>query len=147
MSYKDLKTATRANLLSLVTNLFTQYELRFSSRPGVVKFVDGLLNMAQFEKTPQCLGILFPLYVKLTKTWALELESKKLAERVFTSFYRFFPVDVSRNFSQKPGVTTMQDLSEALEECITCHPMYADLAFEQLLGNLDSHQVDDSKVR
>ncbi|CZR54116.1 uncharacterized protein PAC_03999 [Phialocephala subalpina] len=147
MTYKDLKTTTRANLLSLVTNIFTRYDLRLSSRPGVSRFVDGLLNMAQFEKTPQCLDILFPLYVKLTKVWALELESKKLAERIFTSFYRFFPVDVSRNFSQKPGMTTMQDLSEALEECITCHPMYADFAFEQLLGNLDSQQVDDSKKK
>ncbi|KAE8442662.1 hypothetical protein EG329_002960 [Mollisiaceae sp. DMI_Dod_QoI] len=146
MAYKDLKAATRANLLGLVQSLFIRYETRFSTRPGVDRFVVGLTDMAQFEKSPKCLGILFPLYTQVTKAWASDLEAKNLTEKLFTSFYRFFPIDVQRNFSQERDVPTMEELSEALEECITCHQIYADLALEQLLENLDTNQTVKKKT-
>lgn len=146
MNYKNLKPSTRANLLSLIKDLHSRYEFLLSSRPGVEDFVIGLLSMAQFEKTPTCLGILFPLFTQVTKVWALELEVKRLGDDLFKSFYRYFPVDVSRSFVQEPSVPTLQDLSRYLEDCITSHSMYADFAFEDLLGNLDTVQTVENKV-
>jgi DNA repair/transcription protein MET18/MMS19 len=146
MTYKDLKTRTRANVLDLLQGLFLRHGAQFSRKPGVDNFVTGLIELTQFEKSPICLGVLFPLFTDITKAWASELEAKNLTEKLFGAFYRYFPIDVQRTYSQDPNVPTLDKLAILLEECITASPIYSEFAFEQLLGNLDITQAEDSKV-
>ncbi|KUJ11084.1 uncharacterized protein LY89DRAFT_689026 [Mollisia scopiformis] len=146
MEYKDLKSETRAKVLRLVQKLFERYELRFNSRPGVNGFVTGVVDLAHFEKSPECLGVLFPLWSNISKTWGSELQSKKIAEKAFRSFYRYFPIDVQRNYAQPPVAPSLKQLAHLLEECITSNSIFADFAFKALLENLDSVQSAGTKL-
>lgn len=140
LEYKDLKFDTRRNILHLLQQLFNQYSLRFSSRPGVSGFVNGLLDLAQFEKTPICLEIILSLFTQISKEWAPALENQKLAQKIFDSFARYFPVDVQRNYRPDPNAPALGDVATLLQGCYTASSIFADFAFGQLIELLDSAQ-------
>lgn len=87
--------------------------------------------MAEFEKDPRCLMVLFRIYQDISNTWSPSPESFK---EIWDSFCRYFPISLKTTDSSLP---TRDELQAQLVGCFVSNDGYADHAFPYLIDALD----------
>jgi len=134
--FKDLKPAARQTLYLLVETLLRSRGKALLKASTIPELVRGLVTLAEFEKTPACLEVLFNLYTYLSKDWDLEAEE---FQALWGSFSRYWPVTVggSREQVSKP---TSEELRDLLLQCILSNDSYAKNAIPMCLEKLDTTQ-------
>ncbi|KAL2070639.1 hypothetical protein VTL71DRAFT_13665 [Oculimacula yallundae] len=131
--FKDLKPAARQTLYRLVETLLRTRGDALLKATTIPQIVRGLVTVAEFEKTPGCLGILFQLYTYLSKDWDLEAEQ---FQALWDSFSRYWPVTVGGS-TQQVSNPTSEELRNMLLECILSSDSYAKDAISMCLLKLD----------
>lgn len=134
--FKDLKPAARQTLYLLIETLLRSRGEALLKASTIPELVRGLVTLAEFEKTPGCLEVLFNLYTYLSKDWDLEAEE---FQALWGSFSRYWPVTVggSREQVSKP---TSEELRDLLLQCILSNDSYAKNAIPMCLEKLDTTQ-------
>ncbi|KAH8591990.1 RNAPII transcription regulator C-terminal-domain-containing protein [Bisporella sp. PMI_857] len=92
--------------------------------------------MAQFEKDPSCLRVLFGIYEEFGKTWALNEQTYML---IWESYVRYFPITLA-TAATDPSVPTPDHLRALLLSCFVSNDIYATEAFPRLIDMLDTNQ-------
>jgi DNA repair/transcription protein MET18/MMS19 len=134
-AFKDQKPATRVKLYELVEFLVKKYQAPLIRDVKVAPLVSGLVSMAELEKNPSCLGILFPLYSHISQKWPLEDSD---FEAIWESFVRYFPVTVG-GATQDPSVPAKELVRELLLQCILSNDHYAKAAIPRFIDMLDTN--------
>ena len=94
------KPDTRLACYSLVALLFEKYKGPLERDLGLPLLVSGLADLAELEKNPSCLKVLFLLYAHISKDWDLQTaESNKLWEL----FVRYFPITLGGRIEGAPS--------------------------------------------
>ncbi|KAH6723389.1 Dos2-interacting transcription regulator of RNA-Pol-II-domain-containing protein [Leptodontidium sp. MPI-SDFR-AT-0119] len=132
--FKDLKPATRQILYLLVETLFKSRGDALLKSSTIPPLIRGLVGIAEFEKTPSCLGVLFQLYTYLSKEWDLEANE---FQTLWDSFYRYWPVTVGGS-TQQVSKPTSEELRDMLLECILSNDSYAKNSIPMCLEKLDT---------
>ena len=143
-TFKDLKVATRLTLFKIVDSLFRRFPEALIRDVGIKSRVSGLVSMAELEKNPSCLSVLFSLYAHLSRDWDLEDEELK---KTWDSFIRYFPVSIG-TAKQDPSVPTKEEIRSLLLQCILSNDYYAKEAIPRCIDMLDtsSDLSADTKV-
>ncbi|CZT45614.1 uncharacterized protein RSE6_05939 [Rhynchosporium secalis] len=130
--FKPLKLAARETLYLLVTTLIKSRGDALLRAATIPRIVQGLLSIAELEKTPECLGLLFQLYTYLNKEWDLEAPE---CQNIWDSCSRFWPVKfVATGKVTRP---TEAELREMLLECMLSNDSYAKDAIPMFLNKLE----------
>lgn len=133
-TFKDQPATTRVKLFKFIEFLVHKYERALKRDMGAPALVQGIVSMGLAEKSPICLGVLFPLYSHLSQRW--ELEPAQLDE-MWDSFIRYFPVSVG-NGTKDPSIPSTETMRTLLLKCIISNDYYSTQAFERLIDMLDS---------
>jgi DNA repair/transcription protein MET18/MMS19 len=144
-TFKDQKPPTRLALFKLIDFMFRTYVKNLTREKSVNYLVEGLISMAELEKNPACLAVVFPLYEHISKEWDLSTPD---FNGIWDSFIRYFPITVGST-AQDPSAPTREDLKAYLLQCITSNDAYAEYAFPRLIDMLDtkSDLSANTKVR
>jgi DNA repair/transcription protein MET18/MMS19 len=126
--------STRLSLFELLDYLFSTYSATITRDMGADTFVSGLVSMAEFEKDPRCLTVLFQMYAQISESWKLNAKSFKA---IWDSYCRYFPISLK---STDPSVPTREELQQLLLQCFTSHDDYAVYAIPHLFDALDTTQ-------
>ncbi|KAH7354810.1 Dos2-interacting transcription regulator of RNA-Pol-II-domain-containing protein [Rhexocercosporidium sp. MPI-PUGE-AT-0058] len=132
--FKDLRPAARQTLYLLVETLIKSRGDALLKSSSIPPLIGGLVGIAEFEKTPICLGVLFQLYTYLSKEWDLEADE---FQTLWDSFYRYWPVTVGGS-TQPLSKPTSEELREMLLECILSNDSYARNSISMCLEKLDT---------
>lgn len=135
-SFKQQLPLTRLAVFELLEFLLDRYSATITRDMGPQPFAEGLVSMAEFEKDPRCLKILFEMYQEISRNWSLSSES---LSAVWGSFHRYFPITLKTTDSSVP---TREDLQDLLVQCFASNDHYASHAFPYLLSALDTTQDD-----
>ena len=92
--------------------------------------------MAEFEKDPSCLRILFHSYELISHLWNLDSASFK---NIWDSYSRYFPITLS-GAGRDPSLPTPEELKMLLRSCFISHDDYAEHAIPRLIDMLDTAQ-------
>jgi DNA repair/transcription protein MET18/MMS19 len=138
---RDQKAATRLSLLELMNTLIRLYKPNLISNIGSKKFVEGIVAMAEFEKDPTCLNMLFPIYEVLSKEW--DLDDDALIQ-IWDSFIRYYPIKIG---GRAASVPTPDELKQLLVDCFVSNDSYAKHAFPRLMELLDTNQDLSADVK
>lgn len=138
---RDQKAATRLSLLELMSTLMRLYKHTLMANIGPNKFVEGIVAMAEFEKDPTCLNVLFPIYEQLSKEWDLDEESLII---IWGSFIRYYPIKMG---GRAAAVPSPDDLKHLLLDCFISNDKYAKHAFPRLMELLDTNQDLSANVK
>jgi DNA repair/transcription protein MET18/MMS19 len=133
--FKDQKPNTRVKLYELIDSLFKKYQAPLIRDVKVTPLVSGLVSMAELEKSPSCLGILFPLYTYIGKNWPL---GDSDYDPIWESFIRYFPVTLS-SAPQDPSMPAKELIKELLLQCILSSHHYAKSALPRFIDMLDTN--------
>jgi len=133
--FKDQKPTTRIKLFELIDLLLKKYQTAVIRDVGVTPLVSGLVGMAELEKNPSCLAILFPLYRHISNKWSL---GDSDYEAIWESFIRYFPVTLG-GAPQDPAVPTKELIKQLLLECILSSHNYAQGAIPRFIDMLDTN--------
>jgi DNA repair/transcription protein MET18/MMS19 len=133
--FKDQKPTTRVKLYELIDFLFKKFQVPMIRDVKVTPLVSGLVSMAELEKNPSCLGILFPLYTHISKNWPL---GDSDYDAIWESFIRYFPVSVG-GAPQDSSVPSKELIKELLLQCILSSHRYAKEAVPRLIDMLDTN--------
>lgn len=137
------KPDTRLAFYTLISLLFEKFKQPLERDLGLPLLVTGIADLAELEKNPSCLKVLFLLYAHISKNWALQpAESNK----VWELFVRYFPITLGGTATD-PNKPSPEELKSLLLECFTSSDKYADDAFTLLLSNIDTDQAANKKVR
>jgi DNA repair/transcription protein MET18/MMS19 len=101
----------------------------------VTPLVSGLVSMAELEKNPSCLSILFPLYAHISKHWTL---GDSDYDSIWESFIRYFPVTLG-GAPQDPSLPAKELIKELLLQCIISSHHYAKGAVPRFIDMLDTN--------
>ncbi|KAE9373275.1 hypothetical protein N431DRAFT_438577 [Stipitochalara longipes BDJ] len=134
-TFKDQKPATRIKLFELVDLLLKKYQVPLIRDVKVTPLVSGLVSMAELEKNPSCLGILFPLYRHISKKWPL---GDSDYDAIWESFIRYFPITLG-GAPQDPSVPTKELIKQLLLECILSDHHYSKGAIPRFIDMLDTN--------
>ncbi len=134
-TFKDQKPTTRVKLYEVIDSLFKKYQAPLVRDVNVTPLIQGLVSMAELEKNPSCLGILFPLYTHISKNWPL---SDSDYDSIWESFIRYFPVTLG-GAPQDPSVPAKEMLKELLLQCILSSHHYAKGAVSRFIDMLDTN--------
>ncbi|KAI9048026.1 hypothetical protein LZ554_007824 [Drepanopeziza brunnea f. sp. 'monogermtubi'] len=131
---RDLAPATRVELLMVLDIIFRQRGLDLIKITGIASQINGLVELASYEKNPSCLTLLFSLYIHVSKEWDLEAPQ---FESLWNSFSRYYPITVggSAKDPKQPSKETLRDL---LLGCIVSNDSYAKDAIPMCLEKLDT---------
>ncbi|KAG4438066.1 hypothetical protein IFR05_006432 [Cadophora sp. M221] len=132
--FKDLKPATRQTLYLLTETLLKSRGDALLKASTIPPLIRGLVGIAEFEKTPICLGVLFQLYNYLSKEWDLEANE---FQTLWDSFSRYWPVTVGGS-TQQISKPTSEELRDMLLECILSNDSYAKNSIPMCLEKLDT---------
>ncbi|KAK0119949.1 hypothetical protein ONS95_011373 [Cadophora gregata] len=134
--FKDLKPTARQTLYLLINTLLRSRGDALLKSSTIPQLVRGLVTLAEFEKTPGCLEVLFNLYKYLSNDRDIEVEE---SQAIWESFSRYWPVTVggSREQISKPSSEELRDM---LLECILSSDSYAKNAIPMCLEKLDTTQ-------
>lgn len=132
--FKDLKSTTRQKLYLLVERLLKSRGDALLKTSTIPPLISGIVNIAEFEKTPICLGVLFKLYTYLSKKWDLEAAEFRT---LWDSFSRYWPVTVGGS-TQQVSNPTSEELRDMLLECILSNDSYAKNSISMCLDKLDT---------
>lgn len=117
-----------------MSTLIQLYKSNLMTGVGPKTFVEGIVAMAEFEKDPTCLNMLFPIYRQLSKEWNLDEEELVL---MWGSFIRYFPIKMG---GRAAAVPSPEDLKHQLLDCFISNDGYAKHAFPRLMELLDTNQ-------
>jgi DNA repair/transcription protein MET18/MMS19 len=140
-SLRDQKAATRLALLELMSTLMQLYRQSLVTNMGSKEFVEGIVAMAEFEKDPTCLNILFPIYEALSMEWDLSDDALIL---IWDSFIRYYPIKLG---GRATSVPTPDELKQLLLNCFISNDRYAGHAFPRLIDLLDTNQDLSANVK
>jgi DNA repair/transcription protein MET18/MMS19 len=132
--FKNQKPATRVKLYEVIDFLFKNFQKPLIRDVKLATLVSGLVSMAELEKNPSCLGILFPLYAHISQKWPLLHPEFKLT---WDSFIRYFPVTVG-GAAQDPAIPGKELLRDLLLQCILSNDSYAKEAIPRFIDMLDT---------
>jgi DNA repair/transcription protein MET18/MMS19 len=132
--FKDQKPATRVKVYEVIDFLFKKFQTPLIRDVKLAPLVSGLVSMAELEKNPSCLGLLFPLYAHVSQQWPLLDPEFKL---IWDSFIRYFPVTVG-GAAQDPAIPGKELLRNLLLQCILANDSYAKEAFPRFIDMLDT---------
>jgi len=141
--FKDQKPATRTKLFELIDLLLKKFQTAVIRDVKVTPLVSGLVTMAELEKNPSCLAVLFPLYRHISNKWSLEDSDY---EAMWESFIRYFPVTLG-GAPQDPGVPTKELIKQLLLECILSNHNYAKGAVPRFIDMLDTNTDLSANVK
>lgn len=132
--FMDLPDATRQDVYIVVDFFFKNYSNILIQNLGISKLVDGIIELATFEKKAPCLLVVFPLISHMSRSWDL---GESELENLFKSFIRYFPIKISglKNDSLRLSVK----MSECLTDCIVSNDLFASYAFPHFITSLDDH--------
>ncbi|PMD41655.1 hypothetical protein L207DRAFT_528262 [Hyaloscypha variabilis F] len=133
--FKDQKPATRIKLFELVDLLLKKYQSAVIRDVTITTLVSGVVSMAELEKNPSCLAILFPLYRHISNKWPLEDSDY---EAMWESFIRYFPITLG-GAPQDPSVPTKELIKQLLLECILSDHHYSKGAIPRFIDMLDTN--------
>jgi DNA repair/transcription protein MET18/MMS19 len=137
----DQKAATRLALLELMSTLIQLYKSNLVTTVDSKEFVEGIVSMAEFEKDPTCLNVLFPIYETLSKEWDINEGALNL---IWDSFIRYYPIKLSGRIASVP---TPDELRQLLLNCFISNDSYAKYAFPRLIELLDTNQDLSANVK
>lgn len=138
---RDQKAATRLALLKLMRTLMDLYKPSLVADMGSKEFVEGVVSLAEFEKDPTCLNVLFPIYEELSKEWDLSEDALIL---IWDSFIRYYPIKLG---GRAASVPTPDELKQLLLNCFISNSRYAGHAFPRLIDLLDTNQDLSANVK
>jgi DNA repair/transcription protein MET18/MMS19 len=138
---RDQKAATRLSLLELINTLMRLYTPNLVADIGPREFVEGVVAMAEFEKDPTCLNVLFPIYVTLSAEWGLNDSTLVL---IWDSFIRYYPITIG---GRATSVPSPNELKQLLLDCFISNNSYARVAFPRLIELLDTSQDLSTNVK
>ncbi|KAG9244196.1 Dos2-interacting transcription regulator of RNA-Pol-II-domain-containing protein [Calycina marina] len=133
---KDLKASGRLSLLKVLALLVKEYAKELKRDIGGDNVGRGLVSMAQLEKDPSCLRVLFGMYEELGKSWELQSETYVL---IWESYVRYFPITLAKAATD-PSVPKPDELRALLAACFVSNDIYAPEAFPRLIDMLDTNQ-------
>ena len=139
---RDQKAATRLSLLELMQTLIRLYKSNLVTNIGSKEFVEGIVAMAEFEKDPTCLNVLFPIYEVLGKQWDL---GEDALVPIWDSFIRYYPIKIGGRAAA--SVPTPDQLKQLLLDCFISNDCYAKFAFPRLMELLDTDQDLSANVK
>lgn len=134
-TFKDQKPNTRVKLYELIDFLFKTFQAVLVRDVHIEPLVSGLVSMAELEKNPSCLEILFPLYAHISSKWGLSDTAYPI---IWESFIRYFPITLG-GAPQDPSVPAKELLKELLLECILSSEQYAAQAVPRFIDMLDTN--------
>jgi len=111
---RDQKLATRVALLRLLRLLMDSHKTHLIKDLGTKAFVQGVVSMAEFEKDPNCLRVLFGIFEDLSRNWKL---SEDVCTPMFQSFSRYYPISLKEAINKDPSVPTPEELKVLLLNC------------------------------
>jgi len=133
---RDLKAVGRLSLFKLLALLVEKHAAILKRDMGGSEFAKGVVSMAELEKDPSCLRILFGLYEELGKNWVLDNETYLL---IWESYVRYFPITLAKAATD-PTVPKPDELRALLVSCFISNDIYAPEAFPRLIDMLDTNQ-------
>ena len=133
---RDLKAVGRLSLFRLLALLVQKHAAILKRDMGSNEFAKGIISMAELEKDPSCLRILFGLYEELGKNWILNNETYLL---IWESYVRYFPITLAKAATD-PSVPKPDELRALLTSCFISNDIYAPEAFPRLIDMLDTNQ-------
>lgn len=138
---REQKAATRLVLFQLLETLLRRHESTLLRDIGREEFVKGLVAVAEFEKDPSCLNILFEMYTELGSDL-----SPESAKNIWESYIRYFPIKMGGNArdESKPSIEQLKGL---LLRCFVSSDLYAEWAFPRLIEQLDVDQDLTANVK
>lgn len=134
-TFKDQKPITRIKLYEVIDFLFKKYQTPLIRDVKATPLVSGLVSMAELEKNPSCLSILFPLYAHISKHWTL---GDSDYDSIWESFIRYFPITLG-GAPQDPSVPAKELIKELLLQCIISSHHYAKGAVPRFIDMLDTN--------
>jgi DNA repair/transcription protein MET18/MMS19 len=138
---RDQRASTRLSLLELMRTLMQIYKSNLVMNIGAKVFVEGIVAMAEFEKDPTCLNVLFPIYEILGKEWSLSGDTLVL---IWDSFIRYYPIKIGGRAASVPSPDKLKQL---LLDCFISNNSYAKFAFPRLIELLDTDQDLSANVK
>jgi DNA repair/transcription protein MET18/MMS19 len=138
----SLTPDTRLAYYSLIALLFEKFKAPLERDLGLPLLVSGLADLAELEKNPSCLKVLFLLYAHISKDWDLQPAE---SDRLWELFVRYFPITLGGTATD-PNKPSPEELRDLLLKCFTSSDRYSDGAFTLLLSNLDTDQAANKKV-
>ncbi|KAH8820313.1 Dos2-interacting transcription regulator of RNA-Pol-II-domain-containing protein [Xylogone sp. PMI_703] len=138
---REQKAATRLVLFQLLDMLFKKYKSTLYADIGRDEYASGLVSIAEFEKDPSCLSILFQMYADLGPDL-----SHASAKNIWESYIRYFPIKMGGNArdESKPSIDHLKVL---LLQCFVSSDLYAEWAFPRLIEQLDIDQDLTANVK
>ena len=142
---RDLKAVGRLSLFKLLALLVDKHAAILKRDMGGNEFAKGVISMAELEKDPSCLRILFGLYEELGKNWVLNNDTYLL---IWESYVRYFPITLAKAATD-PTVPKPDELRALLVSCFISNDIYAAEAIPRLIDMLDTNQdlSANTKVR
>ncbi|KAG0647898.1 MMS19 nucleotide excision repair [Hyphodiscus hymeniophilus] len=132
--FKEQLPPTRLAVFELLDFLACTYSGVIQRDMGASSFVQGIVLVAEFEKDPRCLKVLFQTYQGISQDWTLNPESLKL---MWDSFSRYFPITLKTTDTSVP---TREELQQLLIGCFASSDGYAVHAFPYLFDGLDTSE-------
>jgi DNA repair/transcription protein MET18/MMS19 len=138
---RDQKAATRLSLLELIDALMRLYTPSLMAKIGPIEFVEGVVALAEFEKDPTCLNVLFQIYGVLGTKWGLNDNALVL---IWDSFIRYYPIKIG---GRATSVPSPDELKQLLLDCFISNDSYARVALPKLMDLLDTNQDISANVK
>jgi DNA repair/transcription protein MET18/MMS19 len=135
--------STRVVLYELLSELMDAYKPNLIKDVGPKEFVQGVVLVAEPEKDPSCLKLLFGMYEDLGRHWELSPDTSLL---IWDSFSRYFPITLG-GAARDPSIPTPVELRALLLNCFTSNDSYAKHAFPRLMDMLDTNQDLSANVK
>jgi DNA repair/transcription protein MET18/MMS19 len=141
-SNEDFKSEdgdTRVEVYQLLQTLLEKHDTSLIMMGN--EYILGLIALASNERLPRCLLLVFPVIRVILEEWNI----KACVQQLWEFIEKYYPI----SYYVKPGdptTVTSEDLKEELRLCIAATPEFAPLAFEFLLGKLDTQVSAEVKV-
>ncbi|PBP23306.1 hypothetical protein BUE80_DR005900 [Diplocarpon rosae] len=129
-----LPPPTRLDLLLVVDSLFRKRDLALVKAIRIPTLISGLVSLAEIEKNPSCLKVIFSLYAHLSGDWDLEAAEFRA---LWGSFSRYYPITLGSTVKD-PSQPTQETLRDLLLQCIVSNDYYASVAIPMCLEKLDT---------
>lgn len=135
--------STRVVLYELLSELMDTYKPKLLKDVGSKIFVQGVVSMAEPEKDPSCLKMVFGMYEDFGRNWELGVDTRLL---IWDSFSRYFPITLG-GAARDPSIPTPVELRALLLSCFTSNDFYSNHAFPRLIDMLDTNQDLSANVK
>lgn len=139
--FKSQVAATRLAFYILIDSVYQRPNIRWEHIGE--KFVDGLVTLAEFEKDPACLKVLWGLYTRIGHDLKATLREED-CKKMFESSARYFPLTMSTpKDSSKPHPGELRNL---LGLSWASNDHYAQWTFQRLIDTMDGDLKADTKA-